>query len=42
MLGKVLDRGILDSPLLAYLLVLDMLLVFSIDPRFLIISLPIY
>ena len=40
--GKVLDRGIFDFPLLACLLVLEMLLVFSINPKFPIIILPAY
>lgn len=40
--SKVLAKEILDSLLLAYLLVLEVLLVLSTNPRFFIISLPAY
>ena len=41
-LGKLLGKSILDSSLLACLLVMGVLLVYSIDPKFSIISQPIY
>lgn len=41
-LGEVLGRSILDSLLLAYLLVLEVLLVLNTHPRFSIVNPPAY